>query len=126
MTFSASCRHEMDHGANVLTFTDPKAFEAHRKAEHTRETCSGKAVTASSGRLVVKMWKPPTFRAFDPQHGEVGSWVEWYGGTGQVWSILRRGAFPRVVVAGGTTYHELSVSSLRPLVQAEQLELVAS
>ena len=65
-------------------------------------------------------------KAFDPQLGDLGSWVTLPDGTtGQVWSIARGGKRPEVIVADGTSYRRHLVSDLVDLVSTD-VALVAS
>lgn len=120
--FTARCSHG-EH-------TDRATFEAHWKAEH-KPVPYGWPVRLNLPQRPFRQprgWKAPTYKAFDPAHGEVGSWVTMNGGlvTGQVWAVIAGGKRPRVYVADGTTYHEAFVSDLRPAVVVEQPELIAA
>lgn len=139
-------KHAEAHGfttGETLTFDDPAAWVAHRKAAGFRAVSTSRRYT---------WWKRPTAKAFDPAVGDVGSWVTWqptryepvydhtgtytlYGQgrhvpdgdemSGQVWSISKGGKSPRVFVADGARWHDVAVADLRPMSVEIPEELAA-
>jgi len=64
-----------------------------------------------------------TDRPFQPEHGDIGSWVRLDVGTmGQVWSVspARKAT---VYVVDGQRYTEAKLADLRPLYDADQATL---
>lgn len=150
----ANWAHLELHGfeaGSVVAFDDRAAFVAHCKAAGIDGTLDRTdPATGLKQRPTyrpIKPWRPPSPRPFDPALGEVGSWVRWqpvryeathpdgsWSGrhvpdgpelTGQVWSTVRGGRDPRVIVADGRNWHELAVCELRPVAEpCEQRELV--
>lgn len=115
------------------TFTDRAAYEAHCKASGLNglldRTDPATGNRQRSTYRPIKPWRPPARKPFDPQCGEVGSWVEFTGRmdlrvVGQVWSVSKGGRDPLVWVADGERFWELRVDCLRPLADpADQLTL---
>lgn len=100
----------------LMLFSDRDEFAAHARKcghKHTRHDPAGdrskKLPAPYKGR------KPVTsFKAFDPQLGEIGSWVEFldYGEviSGQVWSKIDSRT---VYVATGARYRAAALTQLR-------------